>query len=612
MSLVNCTLVGNRAIGSGMAGGGVANAGSGGGAVGCMLRSCVLDGNSAIQTHGGGARDCILHNCFLTRNSAPLYGGVAYTSTLVNCTVTGNTTGGYGASGGAVASSTLTNRIALGNSVRGNWAMPTNYYNCTMAFCNTIPALAGPGNISVDPQLLADGQHLAATSPCRYAGTSAAVAGTDLDGQPWANPCSIGCDESNPEPLVILNPHFMLGTKPTEIIASVQAAGQEAITYYRLLGGSPISSGVRYSIANSDLLISGFGPDDAGAWSLVTSNSVGMATGLVSQLRIHCVAVASTTPAAPFSSWSTAATNTQDAIDAASVGGLCPRYQWRWGHWGQLVNTTVLSNSARLGGGGLFQSSVTNLIAYFNSGFVPSVANCFPDPIMKFQSSCTYPLPVGAANISHDPQLLDGYHLAVTSPCRGAGTNLASGVDLAGEPWANPPSMGCAETWEATLTGPLTVGVSAAWPVVAARGVLSLTGSVSGRAARVAWDFGDGTVVAHASLLITTHFWTNAGSHTVTLTAFNVDHPNGVPAAVPVQVVPLVLPTLVPGGLSDTNFALSFPGQPGVTYAVERATNLAPPVAWQTLTTLTSTGQVMQVLDASATNATRCYRTRLP
>ena len=64
--------------------------------------------------------------------------------------------------------------------------------------------------------------------------------------------------------------------------------------------------------------------------------------------------------------------------------------------------------------------------------------------------------------------------------------------------------------------------------------------------------------------------------------------------------------------LNGTNFTLSFPGQPGVTYVVQQTTNLVPPVTWQTLTTLTSTGQVMQVLDSKATNATRFYRTQVP
>jgi hypothetical protein len=277
-----------------------------------------------------------------------------------------------------------------------------------------------------------------------------------------------------------------------------------------------------------------------------------------------------------------------------------------------LLNTTVVSNYAWIGGGGIYQASATNSIVYFNFSSLGAYANHLATVGTSFLRGCTTPLPGGVGNTAADPQLLDGYHLAVTSPCRGTGTNLAIGVDLDGEPWANPPSMGCDEVWESALTGPLTVSLKAKWPVVAERGVLPLAGSVSGRAARVAWDFGDGSVLTNASLLNTTHVWTNAGKYSVTFTAFNTDYPDGVSTNLTVKVVPLVPPTLTPVGRSGINFVLRFPGQPGVTYVVQQATNLIPPVAWQTLSTLTSTGQVMQVLDPAATNPTRFYRTQVP
>jgi hypothetical protein len=43
---------------------------------------------------------------------------------------------------------------------------------------------------------------------------------------------------------------------------------------------------------------------------------------------------------------------------------------------------------------------------------------------------------------------------------------------------------------------------------------------------------------------------------------------------------------------------------------VERATNLLPPVDWQTVQTMLSTGALMQVTDTKATNAMRFYRVR--
>lgn len=233
----------------------------------------------------------------------------------------------------------------------------------------------------------------------------------------------------------------------------------------------------------------------------------------------------------------------------------------------------------------MFLSSVEeapiNCIIFSNISLLRIEQNWFKlTSFLDFTNSCTTPLSPGVSNITADPQLLDGIHLAVTSPCRGSGNPAyASSLDIDGEPWTNPPSMGCDEVWEAGLTGPLSVAAASAWPTVAAWGNLPLTGTVSGRAARVAWDFGDGSVLTNASYVNTSHIWTSPGDYLVTFTAYNVDNPSGVSTNLGVHVAPLVAPVISPNGLVGTNFNLSFPGQPGITYIVEQSSNLLPPIA---------------------------------
>ena len=74
---------------------------------------------------------------------------------------------------------------------------------------------------------------------------------------------------------------------------------------------------------------------------------------------------------------------------------------------------------------------------------------------------CTTPLPAnGTNNLTAEPQLAGTSHLSPNSPCIGKGNYAwVSGVDIDGEPWANPPSIGCDEYWSGSVTGALSATV---------------------------------------------------------------------------------------------------------------------------------------------------------
>lgn len=276
-----------------------------------------------------------------------------------------------------------------------------------------------------------------------------------------------------------------------------------------------------------------------------------------------------------------------------------------------VANCTIVMNRAPRAnsGGGIQGVAMTNCIVYFNS---QATAGADANLSSFATFSCSPRLISGPGNITNDPALVDGIHLSFTSPCRSTGTNMVAGSDIDGESWSNPPAMGCDEVWEAGITGPLAVTAFAQWPEVAERGIMQLTGSVTGLASMVNWDYGDGSVLTNGSFL-TSHVWTNAGDYIVTFTAFNADNTNGVTTNLQVHVAALQQPTLSPTVFSGPSFfTLNFSGQAGITYVLERATNLVPPVTWQSRGSVFSTGSVASISDLSVTNAMGFYRLRFP
>ena len=348
--LYNCTLTGNLARGYRWMGGGGAygstlynctltgNSSSfGGGACDGALYSCTLAGNSAAS--GGGVYNGTLDNCTLTRNSAN-YGGGAENGTLDNCVLTGNSasTSGGGASGGTLYNCTLTGNSAsysgggayygtLNNCIvyYNDAALGANYYNSIFNYSCTTPHPGGLGNITSEPQL-ASFSHLAVGSPCQGAGHTNYARGTDIDGEAWRAPPSMGCDE------------VATGAITGALSVSAWAASTNAAVGFPIQFRADIVGRTTWSVWDfGDGIVLSNRPYAMHAYAspgvyvvLLQAHNESYPQGITATVTvqvavqaIHYVNLNNAMPIAPYLSWATAATNIQDALDAADqIGAL--------------------------------------------------------------------------------------------------------------------------------------------------------------------------------------------------------------------------------------------------------------------------------------------------
>jgi len=314
-TLTNCALASNLAS-------------SGGGASRCLLVNCSLIGNAAIGPfgNGGGAFASTLINCIVSGNSVDGSGGGTALGTLVNCTITGNTAKVRGKSGGSYICNE-TNCIIYYNTSGGGFVDNYEQGSASMVDCCTIPAspsVYATGTITNEP-LLASASHLSLNSPCRGAGKAGSAMGLDIDGELWANPPSIGCDEIYPGN-VIGNLSVSVGAAYTNIPAGYT-------NYFQANISGPVYSS-KWDFGDGTAITNQ--PFIAHAWSTVGDYPVILtacndtypagqsATNLIHVVipTVLYVAISNQASVAPYDSWAKAATNIQHAVDMAYPGTL--------------------------------------------------------------------------------------------------------------------------------------------------------------------------------------------------------------------------------------------------------------------------------------------------
>jgi hypothetical protein len=202
-----------------------------------------------------------------------------------------------------------------------------------------------------------------------------------------------------------------------------------------------------------------------------------------------------------------------------------------------LRNCTVTGNFALSAGGlsGGQASYAFNCVIYYNTSIDVQSPN--HDVEIVFYNCWTTPIPeLGGVNYDGDPQLASLSHLSASSPCIGRGSyTYTTGQDIDGEPWADPPSIGCDEYRAGSATGAVTVAVLAEYTNIASGFNSAFTASIAGRVSGSRWGFGDGTSVTNRPYV--SHAWAEGGDYPVVLTAWNESYPDGVTSTTMVHVV---------------------------------------------------------------------------
>jgi hypothetical protein len=502
-----------------------------------LANGAILDGftlGGGLDTSGGGAycetTNCIITNCIITSCSA-IYGGGVNGGTVMNSVITG--CGNFtNANGGGAYSNVLVNcQVTNNNAVYGGGAYGSTLINCLVD--NNNGSDGGGG-----------GAYLSTLVGCTVS----------------SNVCSGGFVIPNGD-------HSAFGAGLYHCTASFCRVNGNSNGG---AGGGAASSSLSNCVINGNQAFGAGGAVNCTLYNCIVNGNYGFfdTGGIVSCTVFNSILSGNTSPLEYAGATSSALINSLICSNFANYGAVNGCF---------LTNCTIVGNANNYAGSsGVVQGSqLFNSICYFNTNFAsPAYFNNMPG---NYASStlnycCTVPMPsTGIGNITNDPVLqADGLHLSAGSPCRGAGSAADTvGVDIDGQAWSNPPSIGCDEFYSnavpaAVLQADFTnvlVGYPAAFQAV-------VTGD---QPAFVSWDFGDES--ASSNSLAASHSWPVPGDYTVSFTAFFADGPLPISVTQVIHVltndIPVILvqptnQTVTTGDMAQFNVIAT--GSPLLTY----------------------------------------------